>query len=91
MQFVYEKIHRNSVIKQLINLLTTCSSLHFLLDRKIGNIWKLSKSKIASAFSLNNYTDKCKSIMFTDAESPSVRNFIANYKGEECFVCLIKK
>ena len=25
-----------------------------------------------------------------DAESPSVRNFIANYK-EECFVCLIKK
>ena len=28
--------------------------------------------------------------MFTDAESPSVRNFIANYK-EECFVCLIKK
>ena len=43
---LYEKIHRNSVIKQLINLLTTCSSLHFLLDRKIGNIWKLSKSKI---------------------------------------------
>ena len=28
--------------------------------------------------------------MFTDAESPSVRDFIANYK-EECFVCLIKK
>ena len=27
--------------------------------------------------------------MFTDAESPSVTNFIANYK-EECFVCLIK-
>ena len=27
--------------------------------------------------------------MFTDAESPSVRNFIANYK-EECFECLIK-
>ena len=27
--------------------------------------------------------------MFTDAESPSVRNFIANCK-EECFVCLIK-
>ena len=26
--------------------ITTCSSLHFLLDRKIGNIWKLSKSKI---------------------------------------------
>ena len=25
-----------------------------------------------------------------DAESPSVRNFIANYK-EECFECLIKK
>ena len=45
---LYEKIHRNSVIKQLINLLATCSSLHFLLDRKIGNIWKLSKSKIAS-------------------------------------------
>ena len=44
---LYEKIHRNSVIKQLINLLTTCSSLHFLLDRKIGNIWKLSKTKIA--------------------------------------------
>ena len=43
---LYEKIHRNSVIKQLINSLTTCSSLHFLLDRKIGNIWKLSKSKI---------------------------------------------
>ena len=43
---LYEKIHRNSVIKQLINLLNTCSSLHFLLDRKIGNIWKLSKSKI---------------------------------------------
>ena len=43
---LYEKIYRNSVIKQLINLLNTCSSLHFLLDRKIGNIWKLSKSKI---------------------------------------------
>ena len=43
---LYEKIHRNSVIKQLINLLTTYSSLHFLLDRKLGNIWKLSKSKI---------------------------------------------
>ena len=43
---LYEKIPRNSAIKQLINLLTTCSSLHFLLDRKIGNIWKLSKSKI---------------------------------------------
>ena len=43
---LYEKIHRNSVIKQLINSLTTCSSLHFLLDRKIGNIWKFSKSKI---------------------------------------------
>ena len=28
--------------------------------------------------------------MFTDAESPGVRNFIANYK-EECFVFLIKK
>ena len=28
--------------------------------------------------------------MFTDAESLSVRNFIANYK-EECFECLIKK
>ena len=27
---------------------------------------------------------------YTDAESPSVRNFIANYK-EEYFVCLIKK
>ena len=26
---LYEKIHRNSVIKQLINLLTTCSSLHY--------------------------------------------------------------
>ena len=50
---LYEKIHRNSVIKQLINLLTTFSSLHFLLDRKIGNIWKLSKSKIASAFKLH--------------------------------------
>ena len=43
---LYEKIHRNSVIKQLINSLTTYSSLHFLLDRKIGNIWKFSKSKI---------------------------------------------
>ena len=43
---LYERIHRNSVIKQLVNLLTTCSSLHFLLDRKIGNIWTLSKSKI---------------------------------------------
>ena len=26
---LHEKIHRNSVIKQLINLLTTCSSLHY--------------------------------------------------------------
>ena len=43
---LYEKIHRNSVIKQLINLLITFSSLHLLLDRKIENIWKLSKSKI---------------------------------------------
>ena len=43
---LYEKIHRNSVIKKLINSLTTCSSLHFLLDRKIGNIWTFSKSKI---------------------------------------------
>ena len=43
---LYEKTHRNSVIKQLINSLTTCSSLHFLFDRKIGNIWKLSQSKI---------------------------------------------
>ena len=39
-------------------------------------------------FSLN-YTDNAK-VLFTDAESPSVRNFIANYK-EEYFVCLIKK
>ena len=38
--------HRNSLIKQLINLLTTCSGLHFLLDRKIENIWKPFKSKI---------------------------------------------
>ena len=45
---LYEKIHRNSVIKQLINLLTTCSSLHFYWIEKIGNIWKLSKSKIVS-------------------------------------------
>ena len=28
-------IHRNSLIKQLINWLTACSSLNFLLDRKI--------------------------------------------------------
>ena len=28
-------IHRNSLIKQLINRLTACSSLNFLLDRKI--------------------------------------------------------
>ena len=30
-------IHRNSLIKQLINWLTACSSLNFLLDRKIEN------------------------------------------------------
>ena len=42
---LYEKIHGNSVIKQLIKLLTTCSSLHFLLDRKIGNIWKLKMER----------------------------------------------
>ena len=29
-------------------------------------------------------------VLFTDAESPSEKNFIADYK-EECFVCLIKK
>ena len=39
LQFVM-RIHRNSLIKQLINLLTTCSSLHFLLERKIENILK---------------------------------------------------
>ena len=38
LQFVM-RIHRNSLIKQL-NLLTTCSSLHFLLERKIENILK---------------------------------------------------
>ena len=43
---LYENIHRNSVIKQLINLLNACSSPHFLLHRKIGNIGKLSKCKI---------------------------------------------
>ena len=31
-----------------------------------------------------------KKKLFTDAESPSVRYFIGNYK-EECSVCLIKK
>ena len=39
LQFVM-RIHRNALIKQLINLLTTCSSLHFLLERKIENILK---------------------------------------------------
>ena len=38
-QFVM-RIHRNSLIKQLIDLLTTCSSLYFLLERKIENILK---------------------------------------------------
>ena len=32
-QFVI-RIRRNSLIKQLINLLATCLSLHFLLERK---------------------------------------------------------
>ena len=39
------RIHRNSLIKQLINLLATCLSLHFLLERKKENILKLLKSK----------------------------------------------
>ena len=34
------RIHRNSLIKQLINLLTTCSSPHFLLERNKGQHFK---------------------------------------------------
>ena len=46
------EIHRNSLIKQLINLLATCSRLNFLLDGKIENIRKLFKSKIMRKFKL---------------------------------------
>ena len=42
-QFVM-RIDRNSLIKQLVNLLATCLSLHFLLERKKENILKLLKS-----------------------------------------------
>ena len=42
-QFVM-RIHRHSLIKQLINLLATCLRLHFLLERKKENILKLLKS-----------------------------------------------
>ena len=46
------EIPRNSLIKKLINLLATCSSLNFLLDGKIENIRKLFKSKIMRKFKL---------------------------------------
>ena len=38
------RIHRNSLIKQLIKLLTSCSSPHFLLERKIEHILDIFKS-----------------------------------------------
>ena len=53
------RIHRNSLIKQLINLLTTCSSPQFLLERKKENILKLFKSISSASVSLN-YTDNAK-------------------------------
>ena len=66
--------------KQLINLISTCSSLHVYWIEKWETFGSFLKAKL-SAFSLT-YTDDAK-VLFTNAESPSVRNFIANYK-EEC-------
>ena len=57
-QFVM-RIHRNSLIKQLINLLATCLSLHFLLERKNEKILKLLKSTNSASVSLN-YTDNAQ-------------------------------
>ena len=57
-QFVM-RIHRNSLIKQLINLLATCLSLHFLLERKNEKILKLLKSRNRASVSLN-YTDNAQ-------------------------------
>ena len=66
--YMWEKPYKSWEIKQLINLLTTCSSLHFLSDSKIGNIWKLSKSKIKCVyFKLHR---QCKSIVHRCWKSP---------------------